>query len=89
MTGVQTCALPIYNPRGTRAGQPRPHQDRTPNDGRGRPDLHDRADHSNEDDDANDDGTQDTHGAIIRAGQTTIKKAATNFDNLCYFWWTL
>ena len=56
-----------------------------PNDGRGRPDLHNRADHSDEDDDANDNGSKDAHEAIIRAGLTTIKKAATNFDKLCYF----
>ena len=73
------------DPRGARAGHPRPHENRTPDDGRGGPDLHDRADHSNEDDDANDDGSEDAHGAIIRAGLTTIKKAATNFDYLCYF----
>lgn len=76
------------DPRGARAGHPRPHEDRAPDDGRRGPDLHDRADHSDENDDANDDGSQDAHAAIIRAGLTTIKKAATNVDNLCYFWWT-
>ena len=73
------------DPRGAGAGHPRPHQDRASDDGCGGPDLHDRADHSDEDDDANDDGSKDAHGAIIRAGLTTIKKAATNFDYLCYF----
>ena len=73
------------DPRGAGAGHPRPHEDRASDDGCGGPDLHDRADHSDEDDDANDDGSEDAHGAIIRAGLTTIKKAATNFDYLCYF----
>ena len=41
------------------------HEDRAPDDGRGRPDLHDRANHANEDDDANDDGSQDAHGLIV------------------------
>ena len=75
------------DPRGARAGHPRPHQDRAPDEGSGGPNLHDRADHSDEDDDANNDGSKDAHGAIIRAGLTTIKKAATNVDYLCYFWW--
>ena len=77
------------DPRGARTGHPRPHEDRASDDGRGGPDLHDRTDHSDEDDDANDDGSKDAHRAIIRSGLTTIKKAAPNFDNLCYFWWTL
>ena len=53
------------DPRGTRAAHPRPHEDRASDDGRGGPDLHDRADHSDEDDDANDDGSKDAHGLIV------------------------
>ena len=73
------------DPRGARAGHPRPHEDRTSDDGRGGPNLHDRSDHSDEDDNADDDGSEDAHAAIIRARSTPLKKAATNFDCLCYF----
>lgn len=71
------------DPRGARAGHPRPHEDRTPDDGRGGPNLHDGPDHSDCDDDADDDGSEDAHGAIIRARSTPLKKPTTNFDYLC------
>ena len=71
------------DPRGARAGHPRPHEDRASDDGRGRPNLHDRSDHSDQDDDTDDDGSKDAHAAIIRARSTPLKKPTTNFDYLC------
>ena len=50
------------NPRAGRAGQPRPHEDRAADEGRGGPDLDDGADDSQEDNNADDNGSEDTHG---------------------------
>lgn len=71
------------DPRGARAGHPRPHEDCASDEGSGGPNLHDRADHSDEDDNAHDDGSKDAHAAIIDRGLPALQRRAPTGRTAC------